>query len=190
MLAPDHGHKAFLDKYKQRPVTSREAFVGRRRELQTSLKVLRERDHAGLLIHGMGRLGKSSLAARVAHRRPDLEPVVIFGAYDALSIAREIRDGVPAAHAILDAQMAGLRDAPERLEGLLREVLEGPCQQAGNGKPILLIIDDLEHILDEPATVGGSWRVMAAYVPVLRAVLRAFASKRRMGRAVAKPIYC
>jgi hypothetical protein len=182
MLAADHGHKDFLDKNKQRPVASREAFVGRRRELQTSLKVLREGDHAGLLIHGMGRLGKSSLTARIAHRRLDLEPVVIFGAYDALSIAKEICDGVPAAHAILDAQMTGLRDAPERLEGLLREVLEGPCQQAGNGKPILLIIDDLEHVLDEPATVGGSWRVKAAYVPVLRAVLRAFARARTASR--------
>jgi CHAT domain len=99
MLAPDHGHKAFLDKYKQRPVASREAFVGRRRELQTSLKVLREGNHAGLLIHGMGRLGKSSLAARIAHRRHDLEPVVIFGTYDALSIAKEIRDSVPATQA-------------------------------------------------------------------------------------------
>jgi CHAT domain-containing protein len=183
MLAPDHGHKALLDKRKpESAVASREAFVGRRRELQTSLKVLREGDHVGLLIHGMGRLGKSSLAARIAHRRLDLESVVIFGAYDALSIAKEIRDGVPAVHAILDAQMAGLRDAPERLEGLLREVLEGPCQQAGNGKPILLIIDDLKRILDEPATVGGPWRVKANYVPVLRAVLRAFARAKTDSR--------
>jgi hypothetical protein len=61
-------------------------------------------------------------------------------------------------------------------------VLEGPCQQAENGKLILLIIDNLESIIDESATVSGSWRVKADYVPVLRAVLRAFARARTASR--------
>lgn len=113
VLAADHGHKVFLDKRRGRsPVASREAFVGRRRELQTGLRVLREGEHAGLLIHGMGRLGKSSLAARIAHRRPDLEPVVIYETYDAPSLALAIRASCPPARDLIDARRGQLQERP------------------------------------------------------------------------------
>lgn len=171
-LARDHGHKQFLDKHGARPVASRQAFVGRRRELQEGLKVLRE--GTGLLIHGMGRLGKSSLAARLARRRAhDLTLVVIFGRYDAVSIADEIRAACPAARDLVDAARPRLRDAPGALEDLLRDILEGPCAQTGGGTPVLLVIDDLERILEEPPE-AGPWRVKPAFQPVMRAVLRAF----------------
>ena len=182
LLAPDHGHKEFLDRHQQRPVASREAFVGRRRELQASLKALRQGGYAGLLIHGMGHLGKSSLAARIAHRWPDLELAVVFGHYDALSVAEAIRDACPEAAAIIDAARDTLRDAPGTLEPLLRRLLEGPCAQSGTGKPILLVIDNLEGILDEPAAGSGLWRVKAEHQPVLRAVLRAFVLARTESR--------
>ncbi len=176
MLSAEHGHKEFLDKRKQKlPVASRDAFVGRRRELQTALAVLREGQHAGLLIHGMGRLGKSSLAARIAHRRPDLTPVVVFERYDALTIADDLALAVPEAAAAIEGERARLFDAPEALEGLLRRLLEGPCQQKATGKPILLVIDDLERLLDEPTDGAGLWRAKEAHRKVLRAVLRAFA---------------
>ena len=176
MLSAEHGHKEFLDKRKQKlPVASRDAFVGRRRELQTALAVLREGKHAGLLIHGMGRLGKSSLAARIAHRRPDLTPVVVFERYDALTIADDLALAVPEAAAAIEGERARLFDAPEALEGLLRRLLEGPCQQKATGKPILLVIDDLERLLDEPTDGAGLWRAKEAHRKVLRAVLRAFA---------------
>ena len=182
-LAADHGYKEFLDKRRQQsPVASREAFVGRRRELQTSLKVLREGSDAGLLIHGLGRVGKSSLAARLAHRRPDLALAVVFGRYDALSVAEAIKDACPEAAPSIDAARDVLHNAPEALEGVLRQVLEGPCAQVGVGKPLLLVIDDLERILDEPLLGSSQWRVQAAYHPMLRAVLRAFALARTDSR--------
>jgi hypothetical protein len=61
-------------------------FVGRRRELQTALRALREGEHAGVLLHGLGRLGKSSLAARIANRRRDLRAAVVFEHYGALDM--------------------------------------------------------------------------------------------------------
>ena len=67
-------------------------FVGRKRELQQSLRMLR--DHGGLLVHGMGRLGKSSLAARIAARRSDLKLVVIYAHYDALSVVDALRQAL------------------------------------------------------------------------------------------------
>lgn len=173
--AMDHGHKEFLDKRRQQsPVASREAFVGRRRELQTSLKILRQEQHAGLLLHGLGGLGKSSLAARLAHRRPELAPAVVFGHYDARSIVEAIRDACLGAADILDAARDTLAEHPAALEDVLRQILQGPCAQAGTGQPILLVLDDVERILEEPRGDRAPWRVQAAYQPVLRAVLRAF----------------
>ena len=61
--------RAFLDKARQRvPVATRAEFVGRRRAIQSVLRAFR--DGAGVLVHGMGALGKSSLAARVLSRMP------------------------------------------------------------------------------------------------------------------------
>ncbi len=42
-------------------------FVGRRRELRQLRRVLRDQDTAGALIHGIGGVGKSTLAAQVLH---------------------------------------------------------------------------------------------------------------------------
>ena len=62
------GFKEFLDKANTRvPVASMAEFVGRRRQVQRILRTFREREAVGVLIHGMGNLGKSSLAARIAN---------------------------------------------------------------------------------------------------------------------------
>ena len=62
--------KEFLDAKGDRKVSvaTEFEFVGRRRPLQTVLREFYQPARHGLLIHGVGRLGKSSLAARVAHR--------------------------------------------------------------------------------------------------------------------------
>ena len=140
--------------------------------------MLREGSDAGLLIHGLGRVGKSSLAARLAHRRPDLALAVVFGRYDALSVAEAIKDACP--EAVPPASMPHVIGCTiPRVLGVLRQVLEGPCAQVGVGKPLLLVIDDLERILDEPLLGSSQWRVQAAYHPMLRAVLRACLRRAR-----------
>jgi hypothetical protein len=84
MLPGSRGEKEFFAKHRgQAPLASHEMFVGRRRELQTALRVLRGHDYAGVLLHGMGGVGKSSLAARIASRRPDLRLAVVFEHYTA-----------------------------------------------------------------------------------------------------------
>ena len=66
-------HKEFLDNHAQAEVCPREAFIGRRRVLQTALRILRAQqempDYAqGLQLVGVGGLGKSSLALRLCQR--------------------------------------------------------------------------------------------------------------------------
>ncbi len=155
-----HGQavKTFLDaKGKQVPVAGEQEFVGRRRDIQKILRAFRapaSARYTGVFIHGVGRQGKSSLAARVAHRLENShETVVIFGRYDAPYILRTIgeRIAVPAVTEIVDHHMAAVEADKAKLLPALTELLRGPLAQKGkNGaKPMLLIIDDFEQALDD-----------------------------------------
>jgi hypothetical protein len=72
-------------------VASRFEFVGRRREIQTIRREFRRAEHAGVVIHGFGRQGKSSLAARIMDRHPELTRVVLFQRCDGPSLLAAIR---------------------------------------------------------------------------------------------------
>ncbi len=153
LVSATHGTKTFLDR-KQRlvPVATAEMFVGRRLELQQALRALRSSERARVLLHGQGRLGKSSLAARIADRHPGHAIAVVFGDYSALGILDAIADAVqaiPAARQLIESRLPEVRARPEAIGAVLTDLLAGPCAQAGDDgqRPLLLIIDDLEQIL-------------------------------------------
>ncbi|WP_239087916.1 CHAT domain-containing protein, partial [Actinoplanes digitatis] len=177
LLSAGHATKTFLDKKKQHvPVAEPSMFVGRRRELRQTLQALRAGERAGVLLHGQGRLGKSSLAARIADRFTDRAVAVVFGDYSALGVLDAIAVAVqtnPAARELIEQGLSAVRQRPEALESVLVDLLSGPCAQTADGqRPLLLIVDDLEQILEpDPA---GLHRVAAGVAPVLAAVLRAF----------------
>ena len=177
------GYKAFLDaKRRLVPVASREEFVGRRRALQTILRELRMPAHAGVLIHGLGRHGKSSLAARVAHRMPGHALALVVERYDARAVLDAIAQaaGTREVQDCIDDWRDEVRKRPEALAIALRELLEGPCRERIENehgdvarRPILLIIDDFERVLEEPSDNGWP-AVKPAYLPVVCAVIEAF----------------
>jgi hypothetical protein len=176
LVTATRGTKTFLGRKQQVPVAAAQMFVGRRPELQQALRALRSGERAGVLLHGQGRLGKSSLAARIADRCPDYAVAVVFGDYGALAILDAIAEAVraaPAARELLKSGLPQVRQRPETVEAVLVDLLAGPCAQAGDGqRPLLLVIDDLEQILTpDPA---GPHRVAPRQAPVLAAVLRAF----------------
>ncbi|GAA0453770.1 hypothetical protein Aca07nite_66260 [Actinoplanes capillaceus] len=182
MMPALHGTKTFLDlKRRHVPVATAEMFVGRRHEMRQAIRALRGGERAGVLLHGQGRLGKSSLAARLADRFTDHAVAVVFGDYTAMGVLDAIAAAVednPAARSLIEKRRAEVRDQPEALRWVLVDLLSGPCAQAGeNGqRPLLLIIDDLEQILD--AQPEGPHRVADGYAPVLAAALRAFGPGR------------
>ena len=154
MRPANQGEKEFLAKTRQQvPVAAHDMFVGRRRELQKAQRALRDGRHAGVLIHGMGRLGKSSLAARIANRRRDLRLAVVFEHYGARDVLDALTEALRDAPKARDALRAGtdlVRQNPDqsadRLEDVLTDFLTGPCgQHEGGGAPVLLVIDDLER---------------------------------------------
>jgi tetratricopeptide (TPR) repeat protein len=147
--------KAFLDtEGKQVPVAGEQEFVGRRKEIQTILREFRTKppQHAGVLIHGMGRQGKSSLAARVAHRLDHTHTtIVLYGRYDAQAILGAFRDrlSTPAITEIVNRHLPFAADNPASLRPALTELLEGPCQQERKDRPVLLVVDDFEQALND-----------------------------------------
>ncbi|MFD2233224.1 CHAT domain-containing protein, partial [Phaeospirillum tilakii] len=174
-LARDAGDREFLVKTAAGvvPVAGSRTFVGRRRAIQTVLRVFAEGKTAGVLVHGMGNLGKSSLAHRVVQRlAPRHRAVVIFGRYDALTIFDAVTEAVPVAareESVLRWREAVARSAA-KLADALEAMLTGPLAR----HPVLLVIDDLERILDIPAPGQERTPVQDLYRDPLAAVIMAF----------------
>ncbi|MFD6433774.1 CHAT domain-containing protein [Streptomyces venezuelae] len=177
LVPPHHGTQTFMDRKHQLRVAAAEMFVGRRPEIQHTLRALRGGRKAGVLLHGQGRLGKSSLAARIADRHPNRAVAVVFGDYTPTAILDAIADAVaanPDARTLIETRRGELREQPDRLKPLLIDLLAGPLAQEFDDvrKPLLLIIDDLEQILT--ANPDGPHRLDPEYATVLADVLSAF----------------
>ena len=189
--------RQFLDKQHQRvPVAGRGAFVGRRRVLQRVFRAFAEVDSGsgescGVLLHGMGNLGKSSVAARIASRLQRHQTVVVFERYDALAVLDSLMDAVPMARrqGFRDEWREAVRQDGDRLADALEALLEllgsyHDGQQAA--VPLLLIIDDLERLLETPQPgdeAGVPVKVGDGRV-ALKAILTAF--DRMAGRTASR----
>ena len=177
--------KAFLDKKGQRvEVASEFEFVGRRRHIQDVLKEFRapaSQRHAGVFIHGMGRQGKSSLAARVAQRlEHSHDVVVVYERYDAPSILMAFASQIatPAVTEIVNRRLPEVEQKPANLLPALMELLTGPCAQkntpgAPNARPVLLVVDDFEQVLEERKD-GPHCLKTLEIAESIRAVIQAF----------------
>ncbi len=141
----------FLDPAGKVKVPTRESFVGRRRQLQNCLRVLTQtslshpyqggdRGGVGVLIHGMGGLGKSSLAARLCDRLPNFERVVWVGRIDEASLVNRLTEKLDD-----DEQRKRLQNYDEELKYRLQRVFQQLHEKA---KPFLLVLDDFEGNLE------------------------------------------
>ena len=149
----------FLDAAGQQvKVPTREAFVGRRRQIQSCLKALKlPSDRSGVLIHGMGGLGKSSLASRLCDRLTNFERIVWSGKVDEASLLSKLGDKLQ------KLQRDDLQRDDEELKYRLRNLfwaLEEIAEAAnspgaeGNSKPFLLVLDDFETHLESRPNSG------------------------------------
>ncbi|MEA5463831.1 tetratricopeptide repeat protein [Leptothoe sp. PORK10 BA2] len=123
-----------------RAVAGRESFVGRRRELQACLRALMpygEEEALGVLLHGMGGNGKSTLALRLCDRLTGYEKVVWIGPVDENGLVNRLADQVKGA----DLQQR-LRQTDEPLKYRLEAVF-GQLET-----PLLLVLDDFEQNLE------------------------------------------
>lgn len=132
----------FLDPEKNLRVATRETFVGRRRQLQNCLRTLKTSStEVGVLIHGMGGLGKSTIAARLCDRSSEHEKIIWWRQIDESSLVSKLTDK------LRNAELrTALKEGKEELKYRLRDVFS-ELNQPGK-KPFLLVFDDFEWNLE------------------------------------------
>jgi tetratricopeptide (TPR) repeat protein len=141
-----------------------EGFVGRRRQLQEGLRVLRgQSDRFGLLITGTAGVGKSCLAGRLIERLQHHRLLVVHGLLTPAAIVPQLRASLEK-----EGDAEGLKaleanaDLPEKMEELFRTTFKN--------KEYLLLFDDFEQNL-EPFESG--YRVASDYLPFVKACVTA-----------------
>ncbi|MEJ6486926.1 GUN4 domain-containing protein [Nostoc punctiforme UO1] len=157
----------FRDDDKRLRVASRENFVGRRRQLQNCLRTLKtEFDKVGVLIHGMGGLGKSSIASRLWDRLPDHEKILWWRQTDESYLINKLKNKLinPAQLELIPHLENSNIPLKSRLVYLFRRLADKGEQ------PFLLIYDDFEWNL-EPSE--GRYILKPEVFPILSALVRA-----------------
>jgi CHAT domain-containing protein len=146
-------------------VATRETFVGRRRDLQDCLQVLKKPfdnpvavSKAGVFLQGGGGNGKSTLAARLCDRLPDYTKLVCWRQVDETSLVNTLADKLNS------QQRQILRNPNEELKYRLRDVF-GQLNQ-----PLLLILDDFEWNL-ECLSSADDYILKAGIAPLLQALV-------------------
>lgn len=159
-------------------------FVGRRREIQRALALLTgpgergDGDAEGLVVHGMGGVGKSSLVARLRERLGGHRHLVRVGVLDRPALQGVVADELGARAA------AGLGDPSIPLERGLRDLL------AAAPAPLLFVFDGFEANLDTSGRGGlafdehGRVRVRSAASEVVAALVRAIRARTSSSRVL------
>ncbi|BAY73289.1 GUN4 domain-containing protein (plasmid) [Trichormus variabilis NIES-23] len=157
----------FRDDEKRLRVATRENFVGRRRQLQNCLRTLKtDFDKVGVLIHGMGGWGKSTIASRLWDRLPEHEKILWWREIDEPELIKKISSK------LIKPELREIRNflttSDDSLDVKLTYLFS---QLAETGeKPFLLILDDFEWNL-EPRE--GQYILKAEVAPVLEALVQA-----------------
>ncbi len=139
-------------------------FVGRRRQIQQSLRVLKQvSDKIGVLLHGTGGLGKSCLVGKLCERFSDHTLIIVHGRLNTISVRKALDEAFiiandEAARQILQAE----KEMPEKLAQL--------CATCFKEKNYLFVFDDFEQNI-EGAETGAPGQLLAETVPILQTLL-------------------
>ena len=168
------GEAIFRDPAGRMKVADRNNFVGRRRQLQNCLKALKvDKNKIGVLLHGMGGLGKSTIASRIiCDRLPKYQPIL----WSEWGQKKENREPLNA-NKLLEKLSEYVykqddKDLEQYLGGqnLQRDLIKLFKKLSERGKLLLLILDDFEWNL-EPE--GGSYKILPEPARVLEYLVKA-----------------
>jgi tetratricopeptide (TPR) repeat protein len=169
----------FFDAGAKVEVCKREAFVGRRRPIQRCLRALQSRqgdEHyaEGVLLHGMGGLGKSSLAVRLCERLQGYKRMVFVGAIGNMDLdfTGKISDALGDPEAIELLNQPGLN-----LTQRLRNLLLGPM----GTQSLIFVFDDFEQNLE---AAGDGYVVKPAALEVLKSLMTAIRETNSESRVI------
>ncbi|MEH2253421.1 tetratricopeptide repeat protein [Nostoc sp.] len=159
--APEPAYEQFLDPDTQQVrVAKPSEFVGRRRTLQRCLKAIRT--HFGVLIHGLGGVGKSTVTARLLERMVGYHRLVNFRQLDEDKLLKTLAEQCTSerGHEILNGKLPLM----QRLTKLFTEGLNTKEQR------FAFVLDDFEANLE---LGNGVYLLQPQVVDVLLALLKA-----------------
>jgi len=117
-------------------------FVGRRRQLQGSLRaLLKNKNKVGVLLHGAGGLGKSCLAGKLCERFSDHHLIIVHGRFNAITLESALKDAFIAGK---DTEGKTVLAAANKMEDKLAELCAGSFKE----KNYLIVLDDFEQNLE------------------------------------------
>jgi tetratricopeptide (TPR) repeat protein len=174
----------FFDAGAKVEVCKREDFVGRRRAIQRCLRALQscqsdENYAEGALLHGMGGLGKSSLAVRLCERLQGYKRMVFVGAIGNIDLdfTGKISDALGDPEAIELLNQHGLN-----MTQRLRNLLLGPM----GAQSQIFVFDDFEQNLEAG---GGGYIVKPVALEVLKSLMTAIRETNSESRVIVTSRY-
>lgn len=167
-------YEQFLDSQGIVRVATPQEFVGRRRTLQRSLKALRSAEKLGVLVHGLGGVGKSTVAARLLERLQGYEQVFVYRQLDEDKLLRQLAEQCLSENG--QEILQGKLPLAQKLTKFLREGLNEPTQR------LLFVLDDFEANLE--LRTDGSAVLKPDAATVLMSLLRAITQSRLPHRLI------
>jgi hypothetical protein len=167
----------FIDSAQRMKVADRDNFVGRRRQLQNCLKALKiDTDKVGVILHGMGGLGKSTIASRlICDRLPEHEPLI----WSRWGQKKQKREPLNADRLLekLSEHLYDQEDLEQYLEGkkLQKDLTNLLKRLSEQGRLLVLIFDDFEWNLSPQ---GGNYRILDEPARVLKALVNAITTSQ------------
>jgi tetratricopeptide (TPR) repeat protein len=153
-----------------------EGFIGRRRQIQTCLRVLnKDEDKIGLLIHGTGGLGKSCLAGKLCERLKHHELIIIHGSLTGTTFQTALKTAFLRAN---DTQALELLNQPHELPDKLRIL----CNNTFQTNNYLILLDDFEQNL--PNAQNSDLTPAPLATEVLEALLPALPDSANMTQLI------
>ncbi|MGD2086944.1 MAG: tetratricopeptide repeat protein [Candidatus Aminicenantes bacterium] len=120
----------------------KEGFVGRRRQLQSGLRALRQDfDKVGVLLLGTGGLGKSCLAGKICERFTDHTLIIVQSKLNAIKLEAALTDAF-----IISQDEKGQKILSQKQE--MTQKLANLCATSFKEKNYLLLLDDFQQNLE------------------------------------------